>query len=103
MAVEINETWEEDVLVFPAASRPNMSRRISLDPKILPMIFDTCPPILAVRLFLQPRQASGLIDLWHFDKKELGLRPDWCDGCSGTRSCGCQLELRGSDSYVLAV
>ena len=30
-----------DVLVFPAASRPSMRRRISRDPKILPMIFDT--------------------------------------------------------------
>ena len=34
------------ILVFPAASKPSMSRRISLDPKIFPMIFDTCPPIL---------------------------------------------------------
>ena len=34
-----------DSLVFPAASKPSMSRRISLDPKILPMIFETEPPI----------------------------------------------------------
>jgi hypothetical protein len=27
-------------LVLPAASRPNISRRISFDPKILPIIFD---------------------------------------------------------------
>lgn len=35
-----------DSLVFPAASKPSMSRRISLDPKILPMIFETEPPIV---------------------------------------------------------
>lgn len=34
------------LLVFPAASRPSMSRRISRDPKILPMIFETEPPIV---------------------------------------------------------
>jgi hypothetical protein len=28
------------ILVFPAASRPSMSRRISRDPKILPNILD---------------------------------------------------------------
>ena len=27
-----------------------MSKRISLDPKSLPMIFETCPPIAAVSL-----------------------------------------------------
>ena len=36
------------ILVFPAASNPSMSRRISLDPKILPMIFETCPPMTIV-------------------------------------------------------
>ena len=35
----------EDSLVFPAASKPSMSRRISLDPKILLMIFETEPPM----------------------------------------------------------
>ena len=35
-------------LVFPAASKPSMSRRISLDPKILPMIFETEPPIVVM-------------------------------------------------------
>lgn len=39
---------EGNILVFPAASKPSMSRRISLDPKILPMIFETEPPISAV-------------------------------------------------------
>jgi hypothetical protein len=39
-----------DLLVFPAASRPNISSRISFDPKILPIILDICPPMLAVRL-----------------------------------------------------
>ena len=37
-----------DSLVFPAASKPSMSRRISLDPKILPMIFETEPPIVVM-------------------------------------------------------
>ena len=43
--------WIEygDILVFPAASRPSISSRISLDPKILPIIFDIDPPILFVR------------------------------------------------------
>jgi hypothetical protein len=36
------------VLVLPAASNPNMSRRISLDPKILSRSLDTLPPILSV-------------------------------------------------------
>lgn len=39
---------EGHALVFPAASRPNINRRISLDPKILAMIFDTEPPIAPV-------------------------------------------------------
>lgn len=36
------------ILVFPAASKPSMSRRISLDPNIFPMIFEICPPIVVV-------------------------------------------------------
>ena len=39
------------LLVFPAASSPNMSNRISLDPNSLPIIFETCPPIVAVMFF----------------------------------------------------
>ena len=35
-------------LVFPAASSPSMSRRISLDPKILPMSLETDPPIVGI-------------------------------------------------------
>lgn len=42
----IGRSEEGDVLVFPAASSPSMRRRISLDPKILPMILETCPPML---------------------------------------------------------
>ena len=46
-AAERPEKREEgDVLVFPAASSPSMRRRISLDPKILPIILETCPPML---------------------------------------------------------
>ena len=40
------ETKTGSILVFPAASSPSMSRRISLDPKILPIIFDIWPPIM---------------------------------------------------------
>jgi hypothetical protein len=36
------------VLVFPAASRPSIKSRISLDPKILFIIFDIDAPILSV-------------------------------------------------------
>ena len=39
--------WEV-LLVFPAASSPNMSKRISLDPNSLPIIFETCPPMITV-------------------------------------------------------
>ena len=35
------------VLVFPAASRPSINRRISLDPKILPIIFEIEPPMMS--------------------------------------------------------
>ena len=48
-----------DSLVFPAASKPSMSRRISLDPKILPMIFETEPPI-AVGLIAYDYSDSSL-------------------------------------------
>lgn len=37
------------VLVFPAASKPSMSRRISFDPKILPIILEIWPPMMAER------------------------------------------------------
>lgn len=36
------------VLVFPAASSPSMSNLISFDPKILPMSFETWPPMVNV-------------------------------------------------------
>ena len=39
---------KEVLLVFPAASSPNMSKRISLDPNSLPIIFETCPPMITV-------------------------------------------------------
>ena len=45
-APDCRSSSDENLLVFPAASKPSMSRRISLDPKILPMIFETWPPIL---------------------------------------------------------
>ena len=34
------------ILVFPAASKPSMSRRISLEPKSLLMIFEAAPPMV---------------------------------------------------------
>ena len=40
------------LLVFPAASSPSMRSRISLEPKSLPMIFETCPPMVFVCLYL---------------------------------------------------
>jgi hypothetical protein len=40
--------WYGGVLVFPAASRPSIKSRISLDPKILFIIFDIDAPILSV-------------------------------------------------------
>lgn len=48
-----------DLLVFPAASSPNISSRISFDPKILPIILDICPPMLAVRLPQQLYRLGG--------------------------------------------
>ena len=36
-----------NVLVFPAASRPSMRRRISLEPNILPIIFEIWLPMMA--------------------------------------------------------
>lgn len=36
------------ILVLPAASSPSINRRISLDPKILFIIFEMEPPISAV-------------------------------------------------------
>lgn len=35
-------------LVLPAASRPSMRRRISFDPKTLPINLDTWPPMIIV-------------------------------------------------------
>jgi hypothetical protein len=40
------------VLVFPAASRPSINKRISFDPKILSSIFETDPPMMTVFLSL---------------------------------------------------
>ena len=48
-----------DVLVLPAASSPSMSKRISLDPKILPIILDMEPPMMRVLLPKQPRWWEG--------------------------------------------
>jgi hypothetical protein len=45
---------EACVLVFPAASRPNIKSRISLDPKILFIILDIDAPILSVCCYLHP-------------------------------------------------
>jgi hypothetical protein len=40
------------VLVLPAASRPSMSRRISRDPKILPIILEIWLPMMAIQALL---------------------------------------------------
>lgn len=42
-----------DILVFPAASRPSINKRISFDPKILFINFEMFPPISAVLLALR--------------------------------------------------
>ena len=52
---------ERRILVFPAASNPSMSRRISLDPKILFIIFDTCPPMATVAIRRASLAARGKI------------------------------------------
>ncbi len=43
------DSWDigDSALVFPAASSPNINSRISFDPNIFPMIFDTWPPMTA--------------------------------------------------------
>ena len=38
----------DNVLVFPAASNPSMSSRISLDPKSLPITLENWVPILEI-------------------------------------------------------
>ena len=38
------------ILVFPAASRPSISRRISFDPKTLAIIFEIDPPMFSIVL-----------------------------------------------------
>ena len=45
-------------LVLPAASRPSMSKRISRDPKILPIILDIWLPILLLWLQMQLGSAT---------------------------------------------
>lgn len=42
-----------DILVFPAASRPSINSRISLDPKILAIILDIDAPILSNACYAQ--------------------------------------------------
>ena len=66
-----------DSLVFPAASKPSMSRRISLDPKILPMIFETEPPIVV-----------GLIAYGYSDSRLcVGMMLTFCCGGGSSSSC----------------
>lgn len=47
MTFKNRSLWESNhILVLPAASRPSISRRISLDPKILPIMLDILLPIV---------------------------------------------------------
>lgn len=46
------------LLVFPAASSPSISRRISLDPKILPIIFEIEAPIVAVAWLADDKETT---------------------------------------------
>lgn len=51
-----------------------MSRRISLDPKILPMIFDTCPPILSPIADV----ARLIKQRWMFLENQSGISQSCC-------------------------
>ena len=50
----VSEFHRWRILVFPAASRPSMSSRISFDPKTFAIILENWPPIF---LCMLPRQA----------------------------------------------
>jgi len=50
----------DDSLVLPAASRPSINRRISLDPKILSSSFEIPPPIVTRRLWERQRLFGDL-------------------------------------------
>ena len=56
ICMPIGEEQSVDVLVFPAASSPSISRRISLDPKILFIIFDIEAPIVPVCLAVRSEE-----------------------------------------------
>lgn len=47
-----------DILVFPAASKPSISSLISLLPKILPIILEMEPPIVAVSVGVYAARAN---------------------------------------------
>lgn len=49
----------EIVLVLPAASNPSISKRISFDPKILPIILDIWPPIFVEGVWKTARRCDG--------------------------------------------
>lgn len=66
----------ENSLVFPAASKPSMSRRISLDPKILPMIFETEPPMIVMLVPYDYSDSSLLVQM---------IMVSGCDGCDANR------------------
>lgn len=78
------EVWVDE-LVFPAASSPSMSRRISLDPKILPIIFDICPPIF-VEVVELARRGSGSAELRRDLSVKCSLPGDFLDEVNQARS-----------------
>jgi hypothetical protein len=49
-----------NLLVLPAASKPSINRRISLDPKILSSSFEIPPPIVIWRLWERRRLVGDL-------------------------------------------
>lgn len=63
-----------DVLVLPAASSPSINSRISLDPKILFIILDICPPMVSGcgRIRLETSEGALLGNLACGDEEE------WC-------------------------
>lgn len=85
-------------LVFPAASRPSMRRRISLDPKILPIILEIWPPMPAVASATtwegKNRRSSRFLRTASncYVRNRLDLRED--GGCGAVRKLGGKFSER---------
>jgi hypothetical protein len=62
------------VLVFPAASRPSIKSRISLDPKILFIIFDIEAPIVSDRRYAVSIAVGGCVCVAVRSWRSIGAR-----------------------------